>query len=116
MRMELMFLVVDPSAPVTGQGSLVRMKVTNTPDSNPVVAFPTSDIGASYIATCGLDGECSLSTASALSSADLFLARDSNVLLFRSLDEISRYAADRAGYVHSAPLISYADAEAAINS
>lgn len=116
MISELMFLVVDPSASAPVPTGLVRIKATDNPESNPVVAFPASDIGLSYIARCGLNGKCSLSAASALTPEDLSLAKGGNVLLFRSLDEVSKYAADRAAYVQSAPLISYAEAEVAINS
>ena len=112
MRRELIFLVSAAPKEVEPEIELLcRMKVTNEPEANPLVAFSTEELGRQLIAGRKLDDFCTLMRFSELPADQAEKSKKQRVLLFEWPEQIRCYLQDGERFDFAQQILEFSDAE-----
>jgi hypothetical protein len=112
MDRELIFLVSTPP-PESGLeiGAPCRIKASNGPESNPLVAFATEDLGRKLIAGRKLESFCTLRSLSALAPDQAEKSRNQRILFFDRIEHINRYLEEGESFDFAQHILDFRDAE-----
>jgi len=104
---ELYFLVSHPSSAVPAETALCRVKVSDTPVSDPVMAFTSEGLGNQLITGNRLEAYCSLLALSDMTPSQIHALKNQNVLLFAQSEQVAQYLQNREKFNFSSCILPF---------
>ena len=116
MKRELIFLVSTPP-PDSGLeiGSPCNIKVSG-PESDPIVAFASEELGRQLIAGKNLEQSCSLMLFSGLTVEHAENSKKQRILFFAGAEQVTRYIEDGERFDFGGNILAFEDADRILES